>query len=172
MLASSFFRAADRSITSGRFRKCCWYQNMNAQWAVRLTEQTRIDEDGRAPDLAAEQVGDAGCCALRLALGRVPFVGLGDLAADPEHEQGRQHADQEDHAGALARQQERRARGQQDADVDAALEHGGDPRPPAAGPRLRQQRGPDRPLAADAEGRQESHDEQLPPRLHEKGQAR
>ena len=112
-----------------------------------------------------------GAASVACRLAASPFLGFGDLAADPEHEEGRQHADEEDHAGALARQQKSRARGQQDADVDAALEHGGDPGPPAAGPRLRQQRGADRPLAADAEGRQESYDEQLPPRLHEKGQA-
>ena len=105
------------------------------------------------------------------APGPVPFVGLGHFLANPEDEQGRQHAHEEDHAGAPAGEQEGRARGQQDADVDTALEHGGDPGPPAAGPGLRQQRGADGPLAADAERGQESDDEQLPPRLREEGKA-
>ncbi len=170
-LASSFFRAAGMLITSGRFRRCCWYQNMNAQCAVRLTEQTRIVRTAVRRTSPRNRSAMPGAGVGRLSLGRSPFLGLGNLAANPEDEQGRQHADQEDHARALARQQERRARGQQDADVDAALEHRGDPGPPAPGPRLRQQRGADRPLAADAEGGQESYDEQLPPRLHEKGQA-
>ncbi len=105
------------------------------------------------------------------APGRVPFVSLGHFLANPEDEQGRQDAHEEDHAGAPAGEQEGRARGQEDADVDTALEHGGDPGPPAAGPGLRQQRGADGPLAADAERGQESDDEQLPPRVREEGKA-
>ena len=112
-----------------------------------------------------------GGASFACAPGPVPFVGLGHFLANPENEQGRQHAHEEDHAGAPAGEQEGRARGQQNADVDTALEHGSDPGPPAAGPGLRQQRGADGPLAADAERGQEADDEQLPPRVREEGKA-
>ena len=68
-------------------------------------------------------------------------------------------------------QEEDGQRREHDADVHAGLEHRGHPRPPALGPRLGQQRRPNRPLAADAERRQEAEDEQLPPRLREERQA-
>src|SRR4029077_6014081 len=46
------------------------------------------------------------------------------------------------------------------------------PRPPTLGPGLGEQGCADRPLAADAERRQEAEDQQLPPRLSEVRQPR
>ena len=172
MLASSFFRAADRSITSGRFRRCCWYQNMKAQCAVRLTEQTRIVRMAVRRTSPRNRSAMPGRGVRRLAAwpraiprSRGPRGGSRTRAGPAARRPGRPRA------GCWPASTKRRARGQQDADVDAGLEHGGDPGPPAARPGLRQQRGADRPLAADAQRGQESDDQQLPPRLREEGQA-
>ena len=130
------------------------------------------DEHGRPPDLAAEEVGDAGRrrpSPSRLAACHSSVSGTArriqrtsSAGSTPTRKTTR---------GLLPASSERGTRGEQDAEVDPALEHGGDPRPPPPGPRLRQQRRPDRPLAADPEGGEESDDQQLPPRLREVGQA-
>ena len=83
MLASSFLRAGDRSITSGRFRRCCWYQKMKAQWADRLTEQTRIVRMVVRRTSPRNRSTMPGLASVASLLGRSPFLGLGDLAADP-----------------------------------------------------------------------------------------
>ena len=49
------------------------------------------------------------------------------------------------------------------------LQHGRQPRPPAARPSLGEERRPDGPFAADAERRQKPEDEQMPPLRGEGG---
>ncbi len=134
-------------------------------------------EDRRPPHRAAEQVQDAGRCLLCLLFGRVPLFRLRHGAANPQDQQGRQDADQEHAAVGIGlaggrddRDQHARDHRQQHADIDRTLQDGGNPRPPAAGPSLGQQRRAHRPLAADAQRRQEAANHQLPPRLRKERQ--
>ena len=103
--------------------------------------------------------------------GALPGLGRRDVAADPENHQGRQDPDEEDPAIGAGREQEREEpdheRATQDADVDAGLNHGGDPRAPGLGPGFREQRRADGPLAAGAEGGDKAENHELPPRLRE-----
>ena len=106
-----------------------------------------------------------GCVACRGLFGALPVVGFRDGAANPERQQRRREADQKDIAVGKACHHVGRHAGQQDADVDARLEHGRQPVPPAFGPGLGQQRRPYRPFAANAQGRQEAKDQKVPPLL-------
>ena len=131
-------------------RRCCRNQNMNAQWAVSDSAQTSSDQHGRPTDRAAKQLDKlGGCCSIDAVLGRLPFVGLGHRPTNPQHQECRQNADQEDGAIRLA---------QATATVDRAsparmpmftadLQHGRHPRPPAGGatsPRVATRRPPTR----------------------------
>ncbi len=134
----------------------------------RERERTDGDhEDCGPPQRTAEQIADPRQVAARLGLGRMPFFRLGYGPEDPDDHQRRQDADQEDAARAEAERGHGPdgGHGQDDAHVDGRLQHRGDPRPPAAGPGLAEQRRPHGPFAADAQGRQEAKDEQVPPGL-------
>ena len=139
-------------------------------------QRAGADDDrqhGRAADRAAEQVGDARRAALPAAWPwrgrRPPFVRLGDVPADPEDQQRRQHADEEDRRGGGVGQEEVGGARQQHADVDAVCSTAAI-QGRHARPGLRQQRRPDRPFAADPQRREEPEDEQLPPGLREERQ--
>jgi hypothetical protein len=127
-------------------------------------------QHGDAADRAAEQLQEPRRGAGRRPLGALPLVRLRDGAANPQDEQRRQHPDQEHGAARKRGEQKRGQSGQHQAQVDAGLEHGGHPRPPAARPGLREKRRADGPFAADAQGGHEPEDEKMPPRLREERQ--
>ena len=51
-------------------------------------------EQGRAADLSAKEIRNARFVVTRGALGGMPFLRLGHMSPDPEHQQGRQNADE------------------------------------------------------------------------------
>ncbi len=126
-------------------------------------------DPGGPGDVAAEQLPNAGVAMAGGLLRLHPSLGFGHLPSDPEHEQRRHHADKK-HIAFRRRMREQRqqpddGRGEQDAEIDAGLQDGGEPRPPGFGPGFRHQRRAHGPLAADAERGHEAEDHQLPPGL-------
>ena len=127
-------------------------------------------------DVPAEQLAEPGL-ACPCARGRpAPRLRLGNVPADPEHQEGRRHADQEDpplggRVGEVG-EEGHDARREDDAEVDAGLEHRGQPGAPAGRPRLREEAGPDGPFPADAEGSQKPEYHELPPRVRRGAEAR
>ena len=140
--------------------------------------ETEGADEGRAerrgPHAATEQ-GERARLLLHGGAGPLPGVGFGDVAADPEHEKCRQHADEKHPALRAGRhvayQQAHEDRAAEHPDVHAGLEHRGHPRAPGFRPRLGQQRRADRPLTTDAERGHETEDHELPPGLRQRAQA-
>ena len=129
--------------------------------------QTTIDAERDRQDFAAEEVGDSRFFCSSLCLGVVPFLRLRHVPPNPEHEQRREHADEENPARVLRGHEIDREAGEEDADIHPGLKHRRDPRTPARRPRFGKQARADRPFAADAERGEKAEDEQLPPGLRE-----
>ena len=127
-------------------------------------------DQGRAPEPGGEEVGQTRARPAAL-LGR-PLGGLGNFLANPQGHEGRQDTDEEHPAGLETGdelQQRDGGDGGEDAEVDGALEDGGDPRAPLPGPSLREEGRAHGPLPADPERREEPANHQLPPSLGEEG---
>jgi hypothetical protein len=104
---------------------------MNAHQAVRESAHTRIVFAVTAGGRRGTARRRAGARLRSPALPSIPP--LGDVPADPEHEERGQDADEEDVAGRQVGHQVDGGGGEHDADVDAALEHGRDPGTPRFG---------------------------------------
>ncbi len=125
-------------------------------------------EPGGAGEGRAEEIGDARGGGGGLA-GLMPGGGFGHLASNPEDDEGRGDADEKDAFLGIAGELIDDDDGAKDADVDAALQDGGDPRSPAARPGLGEETGADGPFAANAERGDETKEHELPPGLREVG---
>jgi hypothetical protein len=137
---------------------CC--QNMKAQWAVRETAQMMRVRQVTLRTAGLNRSARPGGVAFSRAWTQFRF---GHRFADPEGEQGGEHADDEDPARALFGEQPTGEAGEEHADVDRCLEGGGDPGAPRFRPGFGQQGRAHGPLAADAEGGKKPEDQQVPP---------
>ena len=129
-------------------------------------QRQRAAGHGQPADARAargEERAQPGLDALQPAARLAPFRGLGHGAADPQGDQRRRQPDQEDRAHGEIGEQVARHRRRDHPEVDRALQHRGEQRPPGARPGLAQQRGADRPLPADAERGEEAEERELLP---------
>ena len=83
---------------------------------------------------AAEKVAEARLMVMGACLGGTPLLGFGHRPANPQHEQRGQHADQKEITRRGGGQDAMGENGGQDANVDAGLKDGSNPRPPLARP--------------------------------------
>src|SRR5580765_7575167 len=95
-LTSLFFCSALQLRISGRLRKCCWCQNMKAQWAVRETAQTSTTQTV--------------ICRVRHG------------PPDTQHQQRRQHSHKKNAARRITGEQKVGEPGAKNPDVDARLQ--------------------------------------------------